>query len=272
MERLDPIEVRRYGSGTTTVVVLHGGPGAPGSASGLGRALAAANFEVIEPLQRRSGIVPLTVSRHVEDLAMVAPSPAVLIGWSWGAMLGLSFAARFPGRVSDLVLVGCGTYDTAARELLHRSVEKRLGATGLQKVSDLKNRLADELDTAIRDAILAELGAVYMKAEGYDLMETGSGADDLPPDEIGHNETWNDVLHLQREKIEPAAFSAISARVMMIHGDADPHPGAATRDILRQFIPTLEYIALDRCGHEPWRERHARDPFIEAIRRWLHAK
>src|SRR5258707_6313530 len=94
MEALDPIEVRRYGAGERTVVVLHGGPGAPGSASGLGHTLAP-HFQVLELLQRRSGLVPLTVSQHVEDLAAVAPRPATLIGWSWGAMLGLSFAARF---------------------------------------------------------------------------------------------------------------------------------------------------------------------------------
>src|SRR5690349_1117429 len=74
MDDLEPIEVRRYSLQGPTVVVLHGGPGAPGSASGLARILARA-FHVLEPLQRRSGRVPLTVSRHVEDLAVVAPRP-----------------------------------------------------------------------------------------------------------------------------------------------------------------------------------------------------
>ncbi len=32
-----------------------------------------------------------------------------------GAMLGLSFTARHPERVSRLVLVGCGTYDETCR-------------------------------------------------------------------------------------------------------------------------------------------------------------
>src|SRR5688572_17590053 len=110
VDDLEPIEVRRYGSAGETVVVLHGGPGAPGCAAGLARVMAG-EFVVLEPLQRRSGRVALTVARHVEDLAFVAPRPAVLVGWSWGAMLGLSFAARYPERVSALVLVGCGTYD-----------------------------------------------------------------------------------------------------------------------------------------------------------------
>ena len=68
MEELDPIEVRRYGAGGRTVVVLHGGPGAPGSASGLGHALAP-HFRVLEPLQRRSGLVPLTVNALQDRLA-----------------------------------------------------------------------------------------------------------------------------------------------------------------------------------------------------------
>jgi len=103
--------------------------------------------------------------------------------------------------------------------------------------------------------ILGELGATYMKVESYDLLETEPASDELPLDEAGHNETWNDVLRLQQEGIEPAIFRTISARVLMIHGDIDPHPGALTHELLRQFIPGLEYIQLDRCGHEPWRER-----------------
>src|SRR5690349_16643701 len=132
MRAMEPIEVRRWGGerggreGGQSVVVLHGGPGAPGSAAGLARALAPF-FHVLEPLQRRAGSVPLTVARHVEDLAAVAPEPATLVGWSWGAMLGLSFAARYPSRVSRLVLVCCGTYDVASRALLRQTLDRRLG-------------------------------------------------------------------------------------------------------------------------------------------------
>jgi pimeloyl-ACP methyl ester carboxylesterase len=272
MTELEPIQVRRYGTSGRTVVVLHGGPGAPGSAAGLAQALGE-HFEVLEPLQRRSGQVALTVSQHVEDLRAIAPRPVVVVGWSWGAMLGLSFAARYPDRVSALVLVGCGTYDESARALFRSTLEERLGASGRALIATLNGRLAAESEPAARAAILGELGAAYMKAESYDVIE---GTDDeraagLPADDAGHVETWNDVLRLQREKIEPAAFSAISARVLMIHGDVDPHPGPATRDTLRELMPTLEYLSLERCGHEPWRERHARGRFFEAICQWLDA-
>jgi pimeloyl-ACP methyl ester carboxylesterase len=100
MKILESIRVRRYGNRGPNVVVLHGGPGSPGSAAGLARALAD-EFSVLEPLQRRSGMVPLTVSQHVEDLAAIAPTGSAIVGHSWGAMLGLSFAACFPDRVQS---------------------------------------------------------------------------------------------------------------------------------------------------------------------------
>jgi pimeloyl-ACP methyl ester carboxylesterase len=271
MSEIEPIEVRRYGSRGPTVVVLHGGPGAPGSAASLARALER-DFDVLEPLQRRSGRVPLTVAQHVADLAVVAPRPATLIGWSWGAMLSLSYAARHPDDVSDLVLVGCGTYDLAARALLQRSLSERLGEAGRRQLDALQQRLASEKDPVSRDTLLGEIGDAIMRAESCDLVDdAGAAVDDLPADEAGHAETWHDVLRLQREGIEPAAFSAVQARVLMLHGDLDPHPGPATRDVLRRFLPQLEYVVLERCGHEPWRERHARDRFLDLLRRRLLA-
>jgi pimeloyl-ACP methyl ester carboxylesterase len=78
-------------------------------------------------------------------------------------------------------------------------------------------------------------------------------------------------MRLQADGIEPAAFAAISVPVLMLHGDHDPHPGPSTRDVLRARIPQLEYVELPRCGHSPWRERHARDRFFAYLRTWLHA-
>ncbi len=268
MKELEPIQFRGYGSSGPAVVVLHGGPGAPGSAAGLARRLGR-DFIVVEPLQRRSGRVQLTVARHVEDLAEIAPNPAVLIGHSWGAMLGLSYAARFPEKVSSLVLIGCGTYDASSRLLLRLSLERRLGEAGALQLRNLQERCSSEESAAVRDALLGEIGTAVMCAESYELIDEQEPEMIMPADAAGNLETWGDVLRLQREGVEPDVFEAITARVLMIHGDVDPHPGAETRDLLRRFIPQLEYLELERCGHEPWRERHAREPFLSVLRHWI---
>jgi pimeloyl-ACP methyl ester carboxylesterase len=251
------------------VVVLHGGPGAPGSAAGLARALAD-DFSVLEPLQRRSGLVPLTVTQHVEDLAAIAPTGSAIVGQSWGAMLGLSFAACFPDRVSCLALVGCGTYDEDCRTLFRSRLDGLMDDATRSRLEALKLRAAMEVDPDVRDAVVQQRGDLTMSIESYELIDSvDDPSDALAYDDGANAETWNDVLRLQREGLEPQSFSRISCPVLMLHGHIDPHPGTATRDLLRRFIPHLQYVEFERCGHEPWKEQHARHPFLAALLKWL---
>jgi pimeloyl-ACP methyl ester carboxylesterase len=250
------------------VVVLHGGPGAPGSVATLAAALTDEGFAAAEPWQRRSGGgEPLTVERHVADLAAVVDGPTHVVGWSWGAMLGLSFAAAHPEVVRSLVLVGCGTYDEESRAAYERRMQERLGADGRARMDELRARLAAVSSPDEADTILAARGRLAGHAMDYDAITDDT---DLPPaDANGHEETWADVLRLQAEGTEPAAFAAITAPVLMLHGDTDPHPGPSTRDVLQRYVPQLEYVELARCGHTPWLERHARADFLTHLTTWL---
>lgn len=269
MAKLPPIAVRRYGTQGLEVVLLHGGPGAPGSVSGLAKLLAA-EHRILEPLQRRSGVTPLTVARHVADLAEVLPPRCAIVGHSWGAMLGLSYAAQYPERVSRLVLVGCGTYSEDCRAELNKTLEARLGETGIQKVNDLRQQLDNSTDQEEKERLYRQLGAVFSVLESYELVDQiEAERDELPTDERGSEETWADVQSLQQRGIEPQRFSAIGSPVIMIQGEDDPHPSASTAELLKQYIPQLEHLPLDRCGHEPWRELYARDLFLQALQVWL---
>lgn len=261
-----PIDVRIHGEQGPEVVVLHGGPGAPGSAQDLARALAD-EFRVLEPLQRLSGDRPLTVRRHVEDLAEVAPPRAAVVGASWGAMLGLSYAAAFPERVSGLVLVGCGTYDVESRALYEERMRDRLGPEGIAEAQSTRRALEEARTTEEQNRLFDSLGALAGRAQAYDPLE--SEGDGIVPDRRGYEETWADVLRLQETGQEPIAFAAIQAPVLMLHGADDPHPGRQIRRHLRTFVPQLELVLLHKCGHEPWRERRARERFLRLLRKRL---
>jgi pimeloyl-ACP methyl ester carboxylesterase len=288
----DPIQLHRHGEHGPLVAVLHGGPGAPGSACSLARSLAD-GFRVLEPRQRRAVGREQDVAAHVADHAAVLPTPLPLVGWSWGAMLALSFAAEHPDRVTALVLVGCGTYDVDSRSRLDAVLAERLGPDGRLRMAELHGRLRAAEDRGERDLLLAELGRLVEAAEDLDVvdepwMTSGAGrpgrrpdgdgdGDRADPDRSavdadGHLQTWADVLRRQQEGIEPAAFAAIDCPVLMLHGAEDPHPGPATRDVLRPHLPQLEYLELDRCGHRPWRERAARDRFHTALTEWLRSR
>jgi pimeloyl-ACP methyl ester carboxylesterase len=258
------LRVREYGTSGPPVMVLHGGPGAPGYMAPLARGLAG-SFQVFEPFQRGSGDEPLTVACHVADLHELVRAygevrPA-LVGHSWGAMLALAYAAAHPGCASSLVLIGCGTFDPLARARLHATREARTD-DGLRQRME---RLAEEIPDA--DQRLGVLGALMMHIDSYDLVAVEQEM--VACDARAHQETWEDMLRLQAQGIYPAEFSAIQAPVIMLHGAVDPHPGQMIRASLAAYLPHLEYREWERCGHYPWLERAARAEFLAVLREWL---
>ena len=205
------------------------------------RASSRLTFRVLEPIQRHHGGPTLTVDQHIRDLAVVAPDNMLLVGWSWGAMLALSFTARYPKRVRSLVLIGCGTYDTSTRMAYDREIDARLGSKGCSEVESLKKRLVIEVDPVTRNRLFSHMANLITRAQSVDPIAHVMA--EVSVDGYGHAETWNDALKLQEEGVEPEAFSAITIPVLMLQGSDDPHPGPATRDLLRRYIPHLEYWA-----------------------------
>jgi pimeloyl-ACP methyl ester carboxylesterase len=206
----------------------------------------------------------VTVATHVGDLADLVEErelerPA-LVGHSWGAMLALAFAAEYPELVGPIVLVGCGTFDDASRERFHEAVSVRLGPLRA-RIDALEREIADP------DERIRAQGSLLLPAYSHEPVATGIVS--ARCDAKGYRETWSDMLRLQEEGTYPAAFSAIESPVLMIHGAQDPHPGAMIRASLAPHVPGLEYIELERCGHYPWLERHAREPFLRILGDWL---
>ncbi len=128
------LTVRSYGDNGPLVVLLHGGPGAAGYLAPLARALAEHRLRVLEPFQRGGATeAPLTVARHVADLeALLAErcqgEPPAVVGHSWGAMLALAHAAAHPRREARVALIGCGSFDAAARAGFEGALAARLAA------------------------------------------------------------------------------------------------------------------------------------------------
>ncbi len=258
------IRIREYGSAGSFVVLLHGGPGAPGSMASVARALED-SFRIVEPFQRRSGTEPLTVSRHVADLHEVilrlGDSPPALVGHSWGAMLALAYAAAHPGRAAALVLVGCGTFDGAARERMRARRDSRIDDALRRRLDRLTEEFPDP------DERLGILGQLMLSVDSCEPIVQGLDLETC--DARGYRETWDDMLRLQAEGVYPSAFAAIQAPVLMLHGSVDPHPGRLIRASLAPSLPQVEYLEWERCGHYPWLERAVRDEFFFVVRRWL---
>jgi pimeloyl-ACP methyl ester carboxylesterase len=264
----DPIEVRAYGQTGDWVVLLHGGPGAPGEMAPVARRLCR-QFHILEPLQRSGGAEPLTAACHVADLRKVLQGPLQagpvrLVGFSWGAMLALTYAAREPEGIDRLVLIGCGTFDSYARAIYERRMTERTGADERRRLDRIASMLAAETDPDRRNGLLSEMGAICTQIQAFDPVG-GPSLETLRCDERAFRETWADVLSLQEQGVQPAEFARIRVPVTMIHGADDPHPGRSIYESLQRFVPSLRYRELPRCGHKPWIERHAAEPFYAML-------
>ncbi len=264
MDKLSPLKTREYGSSGPYVFVLHGGPGAPGYMAPvcvrLGR-----NFRVVEPYQRSSGDVELTVNRHVDDFADVINSyckeKVAIVGHSWGAALALAFAAKYPDLVNRLVIIGCSTLDKNSRAVMEKIRKERID----EKIAREFEEIEAQYDDA--DARLGAFGAMYQRIDSYDLKR--------PPekkfrcDAAGHTQSWADLMRLEDEGVYPRQFAKINSPVLMMHGDFDSHPGDMIAENLSHYLPQLEYVEFEKCGHYPWLEKAAATKFYKALQIWL---
>jgi len=265
------LPLRTYGNSGPWVIVLHGGPGAPGSAAPLARGLADA-FRVLEPWQQGSGDDPLSVARHVEDLHQLILSrcrdgkPA-LVGESWGAMLALAYSAAHPDTAGPIVLVGCGTFDPAARARMKAILEERTSPPLRHRLERLATDYPDPAERLKKHYDL--IRPLY----DYDAEE--EGPEEGPNESFdlrAHTETWDDMVRLQEEGVYPEAFAAIRSPVLMLHGAYDPHPGRMILASFAPYLPRIEYREWEQCGHRPWAEKHVREEFFASLRNWLAMK
>lgn len=178
-------------------------------------------------------------------------------------MLALAYAAAHPETSAGLVLIGCGTFSAAARRAFEARLDARLTPEDRAALASISQSEPDA------DHQFAARGRIMTRVYGYDIEDVPNGL--VAIDAVAHEQTWADMKRLQSDGTYPAAFAAIKVPVLMLHGGADPHPGRATMEDLRKYIPHLQYREFPQCGHSPWLERHAREPFFRELSSWISA-
>lgn len=256
------VNFRRYGHPPFALAVLHGGPGAPGSVAPVARKLAVSGRGVLEPLQSA-----LSVNGQIEELREFleenADLPITLIGHSWGAMLGLLFAARYAERVKKLILVGCGPLEARYAEGIMAARMSRLSENEQDEIQSLVTQL-HELAAADKNRLLARFGELLGKADCYDPR-----IEENEPLEVQHDvhqHVWNEAALLRANGYFLEQGKFIQCPVVAIHGDYDPHPAEGVYEPLSRILNDFKYIQIKNCGHYPWRERQAREEFFRILR------
>ena len=156
---------RIYGTALVSVVVVHGGPGAPGTMAPVARELASKRG-VIEPLQAARSLDGQVIELS-DTIRMHAGSPVVLIGSSWGAMLGAIVAARFPDLVRKLILIGSGVFEAQYASGIDAERMSRLTDVEREKV-ELLARMLDDPAAKGKNDLFRTLGHIFTRTDAYD--------------------------------------------------------------------------------------------------------
>lgn len=253
--------LRTYGNAPFDIAVLHGGPGAAGEMAPVARELSK-TWGVLEPLQTAG-----TLEGQVAELQAVlmdhAHGPVTLVGFSWGAWLGVILASRFPEQVKKLILVGCAPFHETDAQGIHERRMRRLTPAEQAEVKQLMPSLNDPSEV-VRNEVFGRFGALFSKADAFDPMD--DTMDEVMCSERIFKGVWPSADALRRNGDLLAMASSISCPVVAIHGDTDPHPPKGVQQPLSECLDDFRFVLLPQCGHKPWGERRARERFFEILR------
>jgi len=254
---------RKYGNLPYSVVLVHGGPGAPGEMAPVARQLSK-NFGILEPLQTKN-----TISSQAEELKETikenAETPVILVGWSWGAWLSFILTAENPALVKKLILVSSGPFEA--------KYAKSIMPTRLSRLSDKEQKRVGELLEILQrgggdnDQVLQEFGGYVSKADSYDPIPNSGEVIGLQADI--YTSVWKEAEELRKSGKLLDYGRLITCPVVVIHGDYDPHPYEGVREPLSRELKDCKFILLKKCGYYPWLEKEAKDDFYIALEKEL---
>jgi pimeloyl-ACP methyl ester carboxylesterase len=252
---------RVYGAKPYGVVLVHGGPGGAGSVASVARTLSN-QWSVLEPFQTKT-----SVDSQVEELRQTieeagAP-PVTLIGHSWGAWLAYLVAARHPGLVRKLVLVGSGGFEAKHAEGPERVRLSRLTPEQREEATCLREGLASASGEQ-KKRMFARFGELFSLADALEPIPHEREPIEYRPDIF--LSVWPEAAALRASGELLALGRRIRCPVVAVHGDYDSHPAEGVRDPLSTVVRDFRFVLLGRCGHEPWVEKHARDEFYRVLR------
>lgn len=268
-----PLYWARWGpAGASPLLVLHGGPGAHHDYL-LPQMLALADTREMVLYDQRGGgrsrtndAAPITWETQVADLSLVArelvPGPLTLVGYSWGGLLALLYAASNGGRpnpaVARLVLVSPASVSREHRRQFEVEFARRQQA-------DYVVRARAELAASGRresDPVAYRQRSFELSVAGY--FKNPADARDLTPFRVTSRAQQSIWESLGDFDLRPA-LRGLRIPTLIVHGREDPIPIASSEDIAATLGARL--VALDDCGHVPYVERPAE--LFAAVREFL---
>lgn len=255
---------RKYGEGPCEYVVVHGGPGAPGSASSLARKLSE-TCTVLEPFQTETSVWG-QVEELYRQIMEHCTDRVFALGHSWGAWLVYLLAYKHPEVVRIGFLIGAGAFDAAYLPELQR---RRLAALTAEEQAEYREMIALlKTPSESSDRHLARLGELANKADNYCVEKTDENSEKMITiDGKQFKAVMTEAFRMREEGFFRKIAGEIRRPIRIIHGKDDTTPVEGVVEPLRGLVADFAWYAIDRCGHSPWKEKYGKEEFYWIVDR-----
>ena len=240
------------------IVILHGGPGFEHTYLLPQMGKLAHGFKLIFYDQRTSGgsiastdSSSITLENFVEDLEGIRKAFDLhkmnLMGHSWGGMLAMFYAIKYPQNLNSLMLISSGGATSDFWDELYNNISRNrtskdsLALVNLRATDDFKNNKVETVEK-------------YLKIFFKPYFNNQNLADSLS---MKFSETtvknmsliWSRPLSKDIENYDILdQLSVIKSPTIIIHGETDPIPVKYAEEI-HNNIDNSDLFILKKCGH-----------------------
>jgi len=244
------------------VLILSGGPGEDihsmqGIADELGK-----KYRCIMWEQRGTGRSKLqkydastiNLNAYVEDIEALRKQlhaeKFIVVGNSWGMILGLAYAGTHPDAVRAVVTVGSGPITFEYLGVFSDNQFARLGACELEVRDFWKDPAREAADS---DRAAFERLRVAAVAYFYDRKKALQMASELKPEDYNFRVPPAFLQTEGKYDVRPK-LKTIIAPVLLLQGRQDL-AGEANVTEAHSLIRNSTLTFIDKCGHMPWLEQ-----------------
>jgi proline iminopeptidase len=275
----------------TPIIYLHGGPGGHVRDDLINSLAPLSNdgFDIYFYDQVGSGmssrvkdITEYTVDRHVLDLDAITKElgakKVILLGQSWGAILGSLYAASFPEKVSGLILSCPGPIFPARTELSQAPAPDSFHLRPPYYTNAQGNRRASNVRTKAMNFFAFSFGWKLASDEEADAFASFAGfavnrstvcdTANIPAMDAGGGyyagvRTYKSLMEVKDYR---AKLKDLELPVLILKGQCDNQPWGYTYEYTQVF-KNNELKIIPSAGHFLWIEQPQR--YYEAIRQFL---
>lgn len=235
-----------------------------------------ADFKVILLHQRGTGLSKMdsiassnmNIERYLQDIdelrRELGYEKISLMGNSFGGLLTMSYAVKYPTRIKSIIMAGSAGIDLEFTRYFRANIQSRLSIEQMKEIQRWGDSVRNNVNVKKANT---EMMKVTVPAYFFNKSHSAIFLNQITEESYNHvvsDFLWMDLM-TNGYDLKPK-FKEFSQKALIIIGRQDI-VGESTAFKMRDNIPNSELLILEECGHIPWIEQP--NIFYKEVRAFL---